>query len=62
MGDRERDGDQLKEHPITLADVHAHVGLSTNVFPKMTDAAFAKKLHQALEGRVAREIKQLTSV
>jgi len=29
---------------ITPADVQAHIGLSTNVFPKVTDAVFAKNL------------------
>jgi len=29
---------------LTLADVRAHVGLTTNVFPKVSNAEFAKRL------------------
>ena len=37
------------QHFITPEEVKAHIGLKTNVFPKSTAAAFAKKLVRMLE-------------
>lgn len=53
----EYNGDQRQSRYITLKDVHQHIGLRTNAFPKITDAAFAKKLRMRLEERVASELK-----
>jgi hypothetical protein len=47
MGALRHDG--KKDHPITPEEVKLHIGLKTNVFPKASAAAFAKKLVQALE-------------
>lgn len=43
--------------PITVAEIRAHVGLSTNVFPKVTAITFARKLAEHLydRARLARE-------
>ncbi len=37
--------------PITVAEIRAHVGLKTNVFPKVTAPAFARKLAEHLYDR-----------
>ena len=37
--------------PITWAEVKRHVGLSTNVFPRETDAQFARKLMTSARDR-----------
>jgi hypothetical protein len=47
MGVMRHDGKE--DFPITPEEVKAHIGLKTNVFPKTTAAAFAKKLVAVLE-------------
>lgn len=40
----ERDGDGWKPRPLTLEDIQAHKGLSTNVFPLERRAAWIKRV------------------
>lgn len=56
LGASMRDGEG-NPVPLTLPDVRAYVGLTTNVFPKESEAAFAKKLWQILKGDAQRKIK-----
>jgi hypothetical protein len=43
---------------LSLADVKAAIGLSTNVFPKETQAAFRKKLVRIIEEKTAEKVRQ----
>lgn len=45
--------------PITLEDVKAHIGLTTNVFPKRSKREFAEQIRTTLEDRVRRELRQV---
>jgi hypothetical protein len=47
MGALRHDGKE--DFPTTPEEVKAHIGLKTNVFPKASAVAFAKKLVRALE-------------
>lgn len=42
---------------ITLADVKAHIGLTTNVFPKRSDAEFLKQLRSTVVEEAVRKEK-----
>lgn len=42
---------------ISLRDVHKHVGLRTNVFPKVTDTVFNKRIAGRLRERVQAEMR-----
>lgn len=48
---------------LSLSDVKAAIGLSTNVFPKVTDAKFradmAKRLKELTDAKVAKAAKEL---
>jgi hypothetical protein len=52
------------EHGLTLEGVYRMIGLKTNVFPMVTDAAFRKRVMEAFtqesQARLREELKKLT--
>ena len=44
---------------IKLSDVKAAIGLSTNVFPKVTDAKFKTKMFEHLKERIDAKVQEL---
>lgn len=47
----------LTDRLITYAEVRAHIGLHTNAFPNLTDAAFGKELIRVMTDRAQRKIE-----
>lgn len=56
LGASIRDG-QGNPVPLSLSDVHDYIGLTTNVFPKESEAKFAAKLWRILKGDAERKIR-----
>lgn len=52
--------DSITPRPITLADVRAHLGLRTNVFPRESDAKFTAKLWKGWQGAQRRDRQRQT--
>lgn len=52
---RDRDGNEVA---TTYAEVKRHIGLRTNVFPKETDAAFARKIIRIMTDDARRDLRK----